>query len=410
MWSSATRFMERVDALAETLPLALGAVTAARSSINHELAGLMSTASAAITQQSAPGSLSMDFILKFWRTNKQSARIDVAIASLPQSFLVTLVSEFDAFMGKLLKLLFSTKPQALEASDKQISLTQVLKLGSIDDFRAAIIDKEVEAFLRLSHSDQFSYFEKRFGVKIKQDLHVWSEFIELTERRNLFVHNEGIVNDIYLANCAAAGFDCTGIAKGKLLPASPEYFARAHEVVFETALKFAHVLWRKILPHERAAADQHLTGIVVYELLFNARYRLAATMADFGATTCPVSSSDHARRQLAINRAQAYKWLGNEKRCNELVNAEDWSSCSDEFLLCVAALRSDETEVIRLMRKIGKSAETAINYRDWPIFKELRRTKGFADAFLEVFGEPLTVLPTTAQPPPDSENKPPALT
>ena len=90
-----------------------------------------------------------------------------------------------------------------------------------------------------------------------------------------------------------------------------------------------------------------------------------------------------------MNRAQAYIWDGKRDEGLKILAAEDWSAANDEFQVCVAALRQDVGAAIRYMRSIGaKSRPGKEGYRDWPVFRELRRSEDFLIAFSELFGEP----------------------
>ena len=51
---------------------------------------------------------------------------------VPRTFLVSLVSKFDAFLGRLIKQLFKMKPEALDASASTISFSQLAAFGSFE--------------------------------------------------------------------------------------------------------------------------------------------------------------------------------------------------------------------------------------------------------------------------------------
>ena len=51
--------------------------------------------------------------------------------------------------------------------------------------------------------------------------------------------------------CSSEGYDCSATKKGARLGVSKDYFSNAHEVVYEIAAKFSHVLWRKLSPEDR---------------------------------------------------------------------------------------------------------------------------------------------------------------
>jgi len=50
------------------------------------------------------------------------------------------------------------------------------------------------------------------------------------------------------------------------------------------------------------------------------------------------------------------------------------------------------------MRKIGTGQEMARGYyRDWPLFKEMRKLDEFARTFEEIYGEPLNTISQEAK-------------
>jgi hypothetical protein len=163
--------------------------------------------------------------------------------------------------------------------------------------------------------------------------------------------------------------------------------------VYEVAAKLSHVLWRKLAPDDLKRADGHFAGTLIYDLLYEKRYRLARVLADFGVATFKKWGSDYFRRALVVNRAQAYLWDGRREEGLKILEAEDWSAASNEFQVCVAALRQDHSTAIRYMRTIGtEGPPNKDGYRDWPVFRELRKTKEFQTAFSEVFGEPFATV------------------
>lgn len=88
--------------------------------------------------------------------------------------------------------------------------------------------------------------ENNFKIPLREGLEVWAKFIEITERRNLFVHCDGIVSKQYLEVCNKHGFDFSKpLSVGEKLDVVPDYFESAYECLFEVGVKLGHVLWRK---------------------------------------------------------------------------------------------------------------------------------------------------------------------
>jgi hypothetical protein len=148
--------------------------------------------------------------------------------------------------------------EILNGSDRTITFPELVAFDSIESARNHVVEKEVESILRESHADQFDWLEKKFKLPLRKDLSIWSDFIEVTERRNLFVHSGGQVSGQYLKVCQSHKFDTGKTSKGDVLAVSPDYFSKAYGIVFEIGVKLAHVLWRKLMPEERKRADQNM--------------------------------------------------------------------------------------------------------------------------------------------------------
>jgi hypothetical protein len=334
------------------------------------------------------------------RALKDQERIKQAIIAhklVLRSFVISLISQYDSFLGRLIRALFLIHPDSLNISEKNITFSQLQTFQSIQDAREYIIEKEVETVLRKSHAEQFDWLEKKFDIKLLEGVNVWPRFIEITERRNLFVHNSGVVNSQYLNICKAQKVELSeDIHLGAQLEASLDYFIRAYQCVFEIGVKLAHVLWRKVQPADREKADRNLNNIC-YDLLASERFKLARILLDF-ATNLKKFSNEEYKRMFIINRAQAYKWSGDAERAKKIITSEDWSAVSDKFKLAEAVLQDDFVRADSLLKKIGSNGDITKNaFREWPLFREYRKSEGFLKTFDEVFKEPFQQVDVEVQ-------------
>ncbi|MGE0565841.1 MAG: hypothetical protein AB7O50_15140 [Pseudolabrys sp.] len=201
---------------------------------------------------------------------------------LPGMFLMGLISSYDAFLAKLLKLFFVTKPEALSSSERNISFKDLASLGSVEAAREMILEKEIESVLRLSHHAQFEWLGKQLGISLTKNLEIWPSFVEICERRNLHTHTQGVVSLQYLKVCAEQNLTFKNKPKvGEKLGIGPDYLRNAISVISELGLKLAQVVWRKLIPSEIDVASESLSNIG-YNLIVLRRYRLACKMLDFG--------------------------------------------------------------------------------------------------------------------------------
>jgi len=97
---------------------------------------------------------------------------------------------------------------------------------------------------------------------------------------------------------------------------------------------------------------------------------------------------------MIVNRANAYKLGGNAEVARDILEKEDWSATSLAFKISVAAVLGDEARALQLMSVIGSSgAVDVVDYREWPVFEELRKSRAFKDKFAEIFGVPVVAEP-----------------
>lgn len=334
------------------------------------------------------------------RLDKKARRASTALNVLPSKFLVAFVSEYDAFLGNLIKDIYRLRPELLDSSERSLSFSELKSIGSVEAAYEHVLEKEVESLLRKSHSEQFDWLENKFDLPLRKGLDSWLAFIELTERRNLLVHCDGVVSSQYLAVCGKNGAIPIGDLKiGDQLDTSREYLSDAYRCLYEFGVKLTHVLWRKLLPNDLDAADSSLISIT-YGLIHEEDYELAGRLLDFSTKVLKKWASDSNRRVFVINRAQCYYHSGDAEQCEKILVEEDWTACSDNYRICVEALNNNYADAARIMKRIGSNGSMSeADYIDWPVFRDFRASDEFRAAFTEVFGkEPVNIASLVKQP------------
>lgn len=301
-------------------------------------------------------------------------------------------------MTNVLRVIFLIKPELLNSSDRILTFSQLVEFGSVEEAKEFILEKEVESVLRKSHTEQFQWMENKFGMKLTKDLDVWCDFIEITERRNLFVHTGGVVSSQYLKVCQEHNVNVGNIKAGEEISVSKGYFEKAHNVIYEIGCKLAHVLWRKFIPDALEDADENLISIG-YDTLYEEKYKLTQMIFDFGTQTLKKHGRDEDRRVMVVNRALAYKWSGDDKKARSIISQEDWSATRARFRLAEAVLLDDFESAYEIMKEIGKNEKEldAEDYRHWPLFKAVKEEAAFREVFEEIFGEPYNKIEQDAE-------------
>lgn len=322
------------------------------------------------------------------KISRRLGQYATATRIIPRNFLVAFVSEYDAFLGSLIKCFYSKKPELMNGLEKQIAFTDLLNFATLEEVKDYILEKDVEGILRKSHSDHFDALESKFSIKLRKDLKCWPSFIEIMERRNLFVHCDGQVSRQYISVCSEHGYQFNEKpAIGSKLDVKPDYLDSAHKILREIAIKLTHVLWRKLFPNEREKADQALQDLG-YELIQRRSFDLAITIMEF-ATALPSHHNDNQKRMFYVNLAQAYKHNNNEKMCKEIIGKLDWSSVTYKFKLAISVLNEEFSAAKDFMEKAAKTDElTEDNFLQWPLFSKFRETPEFSSAFRKIYRHP----------------------
>jgi hypothetical protein len=389
-------FIWEIEALADSLPLVMPLLETSQKVEGEKFNKFLHQRCVAIhggKRFTVPPEVHPEFV-NVRRKFEQSRK---ALQIIPRSFLTSLVSHYDAFLGSLIRALFSLKQELLNSSDRSLSFKELTCFDSIESAREFIIEKEVETLLRNSHSEQFKWMENKFGLTLTKDLPSWAPFIEVMERRNLFVHCNGIVSTQYLSVCSEHKVDCSKVKIGDELQVDQKYFRVAYATVLEIGVKLAHVLWRSQKPDEMQFADESLNNVCL-NLIRDEKYDVAQNLLDFGSAYKKFGS-ETVRRTIILNRAQAYKWGAQNEKATEILAAEDWTASNEKFRLANAVLSDHWDEAAGIMRSLGVGGPpTKGDYKEWPIFKQFRTTKQFAAAYKDIFAEPFVEVAAEGNP------------
>jgi len=381
-------FTSHIDSLRQTLPMTMMLIQAYRSNVEKRLMDFeQARCSVAVAGDKREVQIPIEHYSRWKKLKHRRDQPALAGKLVPRSIFVSLVSQFDAFLGKLLRIVFISKPELLNASKREIEFSDLVGFASIGAAREFVIGKEIETILRMSRADQFGWMESRFSVPLtKTD--AWPIFIELTQRRNLFVHSDGLISAQYLSECRKHGFPLdSNLKEGESAEISHRYFDDASACVFEIGVKLAQVLWRKLIPGQIENADGSLLELT-YDLIVQKDLALAIPLLEF-AVSLPRFADGCERLAFIVNLAQAYKWHGKTEECENILRKEDWSVVEERFKLAEATLREDWARAGEIMQRIGTTGVVSrIDYRDWPLFQQLRTKAEFLKAYGEVFGEP----------------------
>lgn len=310
---------------------------------------------------------------------------------LTRALFVQIFCEYDAFIGRLLTAIYQARPDLMRGISREISLADLLQFKDIEAACRGLLEKEIETFRRDSYIDQFSALESKFSLKTLRNFPEWKEFVEFCQRRNILVHNDGVVSEQYLAVCKREGVSLPpDTVAGARIGATNKGLARLIGVMSKLGYMLGHTLWSKVFPDQLEQMHQSL-HLTIYAYLEDGRWTTAKYLADF-ALTDPMTKGmkEATRRMIVVNSAIARKFSGDESGAQKILDASDWSAAMPEFRLAVAVLKDDFEGAGQILRKIGKSGEilNQWGYYNWPLFNKFRDREEFYRIYEEIYGEP----------------------
>ena len=151
--------------------------------------------------------------------------------------LVYMITVFESYLESVLTTTFEKRPECLSSS-KMISFEEVVANLKSNEVLNALIGKEIDEVLRKDIEKINEYFLQKFKVTLSEFVPDWNEFKERFYRRNIIVHNMGMVNEEYRRKTGHRG-------KEKKLTVSEEYLNKSFEMFEEISKKIMFEFYGK---------------------------------------------------------------------------------------------------------------------------------------------------------------------
>ena len=333
-------------------------------------------------------------LLKVIKGQEQVRRIDNGTAALPASTLMSMVAAFDSIIADLVTVLLKERKDKLNLGERSVPLADVLASASVDEIIDRFVLNEVYELLRGSHDEQVKFIEKNFDIDIRSDWKRWADFIEVFERRNLLAHGEATFTNRYAEICRRHGKTVNIRKPGEKIELGRQYLRHAADTLLEFGVLLAFSLWRKHFKDEEQKAFAALNQ-AAYQFIIEGRLVVAENMLKFASGLKTTGCTEFTRRMIIVNRANALRKLKRQEEAEKVLASMDWSATSNYFQISVAAVRGDVEGVVSRMEAVktdnpGEDQKISKQeFRDWPVFDQMRTEEKFRNEFERVFGEPL---------------------
>ena len=319
--------------------------------------------------------------------SKEKDRIDNALREYPRSLFIHLISVYDHFFSKMIKCYLTSVQGSIMVcgADKSVSYQEIMGCSSLDELKNKIIEQEIDNLMRGSHKAQLDWlFSKVKGPnEINEDL--VKSFIEMAERRNLFVHTDGVVSKQYINVCKQNKIKLDEDVKiGRLILLLPDYFNDSINILFELSSVLTIYLVKSL--YKDCDYVDHVIAEHIFICLQDKNYKCVQNLSTYLKKW---KLNNAIQMMVDVNYILTFYLQGDDKTTNEFVSQIDWSNCSEEFKLAKAVLEKKWKEASSIMMKCGNNPkeEKQDAYISWPLFEKFRMTTEFAKTYRVLFGE-----------------------
>lgn len=283
---------------------------------------------------------------------------------LYKSSLMSLVVYFESMFTEIFKYLFNKNPECI-VEKKSLTFMEIRKIGSIEQAINYIIEKELETMMYKGFENWCDYLKSKTKLSMAYLDNSKDEVVEIIARRNLFVHNQGKVNSIYLAKVS----DRYSNELDKELKVNKEYINKSIDSIAKLGNLILIDLMKK--NHEDYWNYAFSLG---FDFLTKGKWQASL---EINALIKDDKDASSKEKLLAkINYWQSFKWKGDFDRVKKEIEKLDCSAYSEDIQLAIMALKDDFDNFFNLLPKACPSEDLPYSALEkWPIFKEIRKDK-----------------------------------
>lgn len=147
----------------------------------------------------------------------------LAFHQLSVNGLLQLVTIIEAMLGDIIRAVVLRYPNKMGAK-RTVSLQAVLEATSLEDVHLRVLDSLLNDLSYKSPSDFAEAAEEIISINILE-CPAFHRYMEIKASRDIFIHNRGIANDIYVRKASSHA----RVKAGMNLPADTVYFLESYE-------------------------------------------------------------------------------------------------------------------------------------------------------------------------------------
>jgi hypothetical protein len=273
---------------------------------------------------------------------------------LYQNCLVSLVSFAEWFLSQIIRQFFEAFPDAAGIKEKTLTLEDLRRIGSVTEAESYLISLRVDEIMWGSLEDWLKFL--RNTVKLSMGYLSTEEdtLVEIFQRRNVIVHNNGTVHHSYMSKVAESLR--TEIRAGQKLFVTTTYLKSSIDTVERSFVLLAAELWKKLAPKDEQRAE--VLNKITIKALHSERYKVA-----MGASRFLMEDKQLQEKWLLyarLNFWQSKKWAGEFEEVKAEIVEADFSAKDDLIQLARFVLLDNFDSSVPLLKSLLQSKKLPI--------------------------------------------------
>ena len=289
---------------------------------------------------------------------------------LSESVLMMLLIKYEESISSIFRYIIEKYPQAF-LSKKSITYSELISMKTdFEGIKRRFVDNEIDEIMREPISDWYSAFETKHKASFLFADNLFDRFKEIYYRRNLVVHNQGKVNDIYLTYVKN-----TSAKVGDILYVDRKYLQEAFSLTSLILVDTCFGL--RGLADDKGELASWIINEYGYKCLVEKKWEKAKYIYKVVLQDKTVLAADFI--VATINYWIATKNIDGVSAIQEEVNSLDVSSLRLSFATAKHALLNNHKEVSELLDECLEKRELSANsIKTWPLFNEFRESDEYS--------------------------------
>ena len=277
---------------------------------------------------------------------------------------IALITEFELLLSKIVRAYYSNFEGSLDQREVKFKIEDIKKFDNIADIRNFIIEGEVFKFTSGNLEDWSSFLKEKFSIDLKKVAPKWEVFTEYFSRRNLYIHNDGVVNDEYIRRNKGTEFSI-----GEDAEISVRYLRNSIEDFLIVGSTIIFMTWNHVSSKEMDKIREQLNDLG-YHALINKHWRLSERLY----TLLDMYGNDNDKLISKINKWLSLKNQGKFESVVKEVEAFDHLTYSSRFSAAVYGLLDDSIRVVDILPQTDIDLGELL---EWPVFNGIRHSIEF---------------------------------